>query len=317
MRAMSARRPPNGRDGSRCRQSRGHWKRKPRTSSTCLGQTLADQYPGLLSGTRPVDIYTTLDFEPAADRAGSGAGRRRGDRRPARAQADQGPGPDRPDCHRPEDRRHRGLHRRPLIRAVPVQPPRERPAPARVGVQAVRLPGRVRIGGRRRAGPTSRPPRSSTTSRRRSPSTIRQWTPRNYEDEYDGIITLRRALAQSRNVGHGAGGRDWSASTRSPGCGSGSGRARCPSRIRRSPSACSRPRRSKWLRPTRCSRTAAKHARCAPSPGSKAAAPNCRCKAAPPVRIARAGHHVSRHEHDAERHQRGDRGVGPRHGLQP
>ncbi|MFO7695068.1 MAG: PBP1A family penicillin-binding protein [Vicinamibacterales bacterium] len=26
------------------------------------------------------------------------------------------------------------------------------------------------------------------------------WTPRNYEDEYDGIITLRRALAQSRNV---------------------------------------------------------------------------------------------------------------------
>ena len=26
------------------------------------------------------------------------------------------------------------------------------------------------------------------------------WTPRNYEDEYDGVITLRRALAQSRNV---------------------------------------------------------------------------------------------------------------------
>ena len=27
-----------------------------------------------------------------------------------------------------------------------------------------------------------------------------EWAPRNYEDEYDGIITLRRALALSRNI---------------------------------------------------------------------------------------------------------------------
>ena len=28
----------------------------------------------------------------------------------------------------------------------------------------------------------------------------KEWTPGNYEDEYDGVITLRRALAHSRNV---------------------------------------------------------------------------------------------------------------------
>ena len=27
-----------------------------------------------------------------------------------------------------------------------------------------------------------------------------EWAPRNYDDEYDGAITLRRALALSRNI---------------------------------------------------------------------------------------------------------------------
>ena len=27
-----------------------------------------------------------------------------------------------------------------------------------------------------------------------------EWSPRNYDDEYDGYITLRRALALSRNI---------------------------------------------------------------------------------------------------------------------
>ena len=54
---------------------------------------------------------------------------------------------------------------------------------------------------RRRTGaPTSRRRPSSSTSRRRSSSTRRPGRPGNYEDEYDGPITLRRALALSRNI---------------------------------------------------------------------------------------------------------------------
>ena len=81
------------------------------------------------------------------------------------------------------------------------------------------------------------------------------WSPENYEDEYDGLITLRRALAQSRNIAtikvaetrrlrprRRASGRSWASATRRK-------------RIRRSRSASSRRRRSRSRRPTRSSRT--------------------------------------------------------------
>jgi len=46
----------------------------------------------------------------------------------------------------------------------------------------------------------------------------KEWTPRNYGDEYDGPIPLRRALAMSRNVAPSSW-RKWSASRRSRGSG--------------------------------------------------------------------------------------------------
>ena len=49
--------------------------------------------PACSTGTRSVDISTTLDSEPAADRARGRADRRRRDRRPARAQEDGKAGP--------------------------------------------------------------------------------------------------------------------------------------------------------------------------------------------------------------------------------
>ncbi len=46
----------------------------------------------------------------------------------------------------------------------------------------------------------SRPRRSSSTSRPTFKDGEKDYTPANYQDEYDGPITLRRALAHSRNV---------------------------------------------------------------------------------------------------------------------
>ena len=150
MPATSARRPPNGRDGNRWRPSRGRWKPRRRTSSTCVGQTLSDHYPGLLTGTGSVDISTTLDsyLQRSRRRPCRPAPPHR---RPAGAQAGcKGQAQIALVALDPRTRRHPRVHRRPLVRPVPVQPPAERPAPARLGVQAVRLPGRVRVGGRRR-----------------------------------------------------------------------------------------------------------------------------------------------------------------------
>ena len=95
MPATSARRPPSARAASRCRRSRTALDTEAPYFVDLLGQTLADQYPGLLSGTQPVDIYTTLDIHLqriAQEAVQAGA---RADRRPAGAQADQGPGPGR------------------------------------------------------------------------------------------------------------------------------------------------------------------------------------------------------------------------------
>ena len=50
-----------------------------------IGQTLTDQYPGLLTSTQPVDIYTTLDIGLQRIAQEAVHGRRRHDRRTARA----------------------------------------------------------------------------------------------------------------------------------------------------------------------------------------------------------------------------------------
>ncbi len=162
--------------------------------------------------------------------------------------------------------------------------PRDRRRP-RVQPLAIQPGGRRRVGSRappsnrssiwrrsRRWRPTaariSRRPRSSTTSRRRSRTATTTTRRRNYQNEYDGPITLAtraRPLAQHR--------RDQSRRNRRlrPGresLDSGSASARRPNRSRRLRSASSKPRRSRWPRPTRSSRTAARSGRSRPSPNS-------------------------------------------------
>ena len=121
-----------------------------------------------------------------------------------RAQARQGRGPGGADRRRSAHRRDPRVRRRPLVQPVAVQPRRHAAAAAGLGLQAVRLPRGVRAGGRRRAGPTSRRPRSSTTSRRRSTFDDQVWTPENYEDEYDGADhaapRARACRATSRTI---------------------------------------------------------------------------------------------------------------------
>ena len=108
----------------------------------------------------------------------------------------------------PAHRRDPRVGGRPVLQPVAVQPRPHGAPPAGVGLQAVRLPRRVREGRARTDAPTSRRPPSSWTSRRRSGSRTRRTSRRNYEDSYDGPITLRRALAHSKQLGDGEGGRD-------------------------------------------------------------------------------------------------------------
>ena len=139
--------------------------------------------------------------EPAALRAGRGprrAAQGRSDACEAPAQAGAGAGG--AGRHRSADRRSAGAGRRPLLQPVAVQPRDHRAPPAGLDLQAVRLSRRLRARSRRRPRPISRRPRWCGTSRRPGRSTTKEWAPRNYENEYDGFITLRRALALSRNI---------------------------------------------------------------------------------------------------------------------
>ena len=54
------------------------------------------------------------------------------------------------------------------------------------------------------------------------------WEPRNYEDEYDGPITLRRALAHSRNIATVQRGRDGRVRHGGGACGSGTAASMAP-----------------------------------------------------------------------------------------
>jgi penicillin-binding protein 1B len=164
-----------------------------------LGQTLADQYPGLLGGAKPVDISTTLDsnlqrIAQEAVLAGAVAIDAELARKHVQGQAQ--------------------------IALIAVDP-RTGDILAYIGgrsygqsqfnrpVNARRQPGSafkpfVYLAAFEAAAADGLTDVTPATLVNDEPSTIafesQGWTPRNYEDEYDGIITLRRALAMSRNV---------------------------------------------------------------------------------------------------------------------
>jgi len=164
-----------------------------------LGQTLTDQYPGLLSSTLPVDIYTTLDtnLQRLAQEAVQ-VGIVQIDTLLAR-------------------KRVKGTAQVALIAIDP----RTGDILAFVGgrsyglsqfnraVSAKRQPGSVfkpfvYLAAFEEAAAAGRTDITPATLINDEQTTFtfedQSWTPRNYEDEYDGMITLRRALAQSRNV---------------------------------------------------------------------------------------------------------------------
>ena len=102
--------------------------------------------------------------------------------------------------HRSAHRRDPRDGRRAVVQPVAVQPRHRGAAPAGLGVQAVRLPRGVRARRAQRAAPTSPP----ATVMADEPTTFsfndQSWEPGNYDGEYDGPVTLRRALALSRNI---------------------------------------------------------------------------------------------------------------------
>lgn len=165
-----------------------------------VGQTLDEQYPGLTRSPRAVDVYTTLDLHLqriAQDAVRNGLmrvdemlARRR--RRPQPAQA-----------------------------ALIAVDPRTGEVLALVGgrsynqsqynraTSARRQPGSVfkpfvYLAAFERAAEDARADLTPATLVMDEPTTFsfdeQVWNPSNYEDEYDGQITLRRALALSRNV---------------------------------------------------------------------------------------------------------------------
>ena len=104
----------------------------------------SEQFPGVTQAAGPLSVYTTLDLHLqrlAQDAVSDGLthvdellSRRK---RPRRAEAAL-------IAIDPQDRRSPGAGRRPLLQPVAVQPGDQRAAPARVGLQAVRVSGRVR-----------------------------------------------------------------------------------------------------------------------------------------------------------------------------
>ncbi len=163
-----------------------------------VGQTLAEQFPAVTQTTEAVDVYTTLDlhFQRLAQDAVSGG----------IAKVDQ-----------LLSRRRRG--RVPQAALIAVDP-RTGDILAMVGgrsynqsqfnraVSASRQPGSVfkpfvflAAFERAAEGGTALSPATLVND---EPTTFEAdgtpWTPANYENEYDGEITLRRALAMSRNA---------------------------------------------------------------------------------------------------------------------
>ena len=164
-----------------------------------IGQTLADQFPGLLNSAQPVDIFTTLDIglqRVAQDAVTAGITGIDGQLA----------------------KRH--VNGRAQVALIAIDP-RNGDILAFVGgrsynqsqfnraLNARRQPGSVfkpfvYLAAFEYAAANDRPDITPAMIVNDEPTTFtfedQQWTPGNYEDEYDGQIPLRRALAQSRNV---------------------------------------------------------------------------------------------------------------------
>jgi membrane carboxypeptidase/penicillin-binding protein len=221
-----------------------------------VGQTLADQYPGLTTTTtQAVDVYTTLDLHLqrlAQDAVRAGL-----------TQVDT-----------LLSKRKRGKAEAALI----ALDPRTGEILAFVGGRSYNQSQYNRaIVSRRQPGSVFKPfvflaafeqalaegrtdvtPASITNDEQETFEFDDQvWTPENYEHEYDGPITFRRALAHSRNLGDDsrrAGGR---LRPRRGVLEEARRRRRRRRPIRRSRSASSRRRRTRSRPPTRCFPTAA------------------------------------------------------------
>ncbi len=165
-----------------------------------VGQTLGEQYPGLTANTQALDVYTTLDLNL---------------QRLAQDAVREG-------LNRVDDllarRRRRGRTAQGALIAID---PRTGEILALVGgrsynqsqfnraTTARRQPGSVfkpfvYLAAFERAAAEGLHDLTPATLVNDEPTTFvfeeKDYNPANYEDEYDGEITLRRALAQSRNV---------------------------------------------------------------------------------------------------------------------
>ncbi len=109
-----------------------------------VGQTLDDHYPGLTTTTtQAVDVYTTLDLHLqrlAQDAVRDGL--LQVDSLLAQAQTRQGRS--RAHCGGSAHRRNPGVRGRPFVQPVAIRPRHRIAPPAGIGVQAVRVPHRVR-----------------------------------------------------------------------------------------------------------------------------------------------------------------------------
>jgi penicillin-binding protein 1B len=168
-----------------------------------VGQTLTEQFPGLSSSTKPLDVYTTLDIH--LQRLAQDA-LREGIVRVDEILA----------------RKKRGRQAQAALIAVD---PHTGDVLALVGGRSYNQSQFNRaVNARRQPGSTFKPfvylaafERAAAEGRTDlTPATMvldeattfmfgsepdDEWTPSNYEDEYDGEITFRRALAMSRNIG--------------------------------------------------------------------------------------------------------------------
>jgi len=167
-----------------------------------VGQTLGEQYPGLTETTGTLDVYTTLDLHLQRI-----------------AQESLRDGLARVDELLAKKKRGRTAQA-----AIISLDPRTGEVLALVGgrsynqsqynraISARRQPGSVfkpfvYLAAFERAAAEGRTDLTPATLVDDEPTTFQvgadpdaQWTPSNYENEYDGLITLRRALALSRNV---------------------------------------------------------------------------------------------------------------------
>ena len=116
-----------------------------------IGQQVAELFPRVLAESPSVDVYTTLDLSlqrAALDAMRSGLARvdkQLAGRRSSRGRIAQSA----LIAVDPQDRRDPRARRRPLLQPVAVQPRDDQPAPAGLGVQAVRVPRRLRLRGAR------------------------------------------------------------------------------------------------------------------------------------------------------------------------